>query len=43
MFSDKQKNYPGRQFIQGLQVGLVIAIGAVGFVYLTRPVTSPHL
>jgi tetratricopeptide (TPR) repeat protein len=37
MFPDQQNTYPGRKFIQALQVGLVIAIGAFSFMALTRP------
>lgn len=37
MFPDNHKTYPGRKFIQVLQVTLVIAIGVFGIMGLTRP------
>lgn len=37
MIPDNNKSYPGRKFVQALQVGLVIAIGIFAFSALTRP------
>jgi tetratricopeptide (TPR) repeat protein len=36
MFPDENRTYPGRKFIQALQVCLVIAIGAFSLIALTR-------
>jgi hypothetical protein len=41
MFPDKQKTYPGRKFVQALQVGLVIAIGVFGVMSLVPHTDSP--
>ena len=41
MFPDENKTYPGRKFIQALQVGLVAAIGVFGMMALTGPREIP--
>jgi len=41
MFPDENRTYPGRKFIQAIQVCLVIAIAAFTLVALTRPRTTP--
>jgi hypothetical protein len=41
MFPDENRTYPGRKFIQALQVCLVIAIAGFTLAALTRPQTTP--